>query len=417
MITTADFATWRDLFRLGIQFAKYVRGDGGSRPQPAALVSTKHVLDALGVRVSPESVASDAGREQIRAQIHDAIARTHERGAAPLFSLGWCAAEVRVWADAYDPNQPFSLAPPDENVVRSARRFLDEVEAIRLPARIELAEIEGWCQAVAAGRVHSLVTLDFGAYVDDAFLDGTPRAPPKSAIDEPSTFQTATPAHIVEMVALHHIVCSIAGMRMSSTSLFYGDLGEGMYAYDDEQESHFVMGWNEHGVVGFAFHKYAAGEESDVPEDERNPMRHVPGLPRELADLARELSNQERRWFTSGFYLTQSARWIEPDHEYDGSEHFHVFAGTPRDALFGKGDWAQNRSIRPDQAELARKLAKRAMRGGGDVTDEELDLLLEPSSEIEGHPLSTLTLEGIERTMNEFAKLGLRLNVPTDLDT
>ena len=55
------------------------------------------------------------------------------------------------------------------------------------------------------------------------------------------------------------------------------------------------------------------------------------------------------------------------------------------------------------------------MRGGGDVPAAELDVLLEELPEVGADPLSALKRSNIERTIHEFAKLGLRLQVPVDV--
>jgi hypothetical protein len=252
--------------------------------------------------------------------------------------------------------------------------------------------------------------------IDEPFKDAGEAEPVDADADEPSTLKTATPAHVIEMIVMHHIVCSLYALLGEPMSEFRGSVREGEHMYDDCSESRFLVGWNEHGVVGFAFHKYLGSEESDTPPEQRDPMRHVPGIPEELRALATRLSNRADRWWTAGFYLTKGARRIEPGISADGSEHFKILVGPARAALFQRpGRWAALRSITPDQGELARTLAKRAMAGGGRFTDEEIAIALGTGPEMDQPAQPWLKEKNVARAAAEFAKLGLTLAVPADV--
>ncbi|NUP13194.1 MAG: ankyrin repeat domain-containing protein [Polyangiaceae bacterium] len=406
---------YRDLWRLGLHFASLARGSR-TKLKPAAIEPVRDVLEPLGVRLNVGKLATEEGRDATRTTISAAVARVHGSDAAPIFSLAWAAADVRPWTEVEPGIVPDQIPPIGRDTSAAAQRFLTESAGLEEPVRSELAELRGWCEAVVSGWARSCELAEFGQLVAEVFKreDAAEAADPDA--DTPSSLQTATPGHVVEMIVLHHLVCSIAALRLGPSSMFRGDIYEGVHAHDDQSESHFIVGWNRHGIVGFGFHKYAAHEEIDTPEAERNPMRHLPGLPSALLPLAEQLSNQRGRWFTAGFYLTDTARRIEPGYSDDGSAAFKAFVGPPREALFKPpASWAMLRSLLREQAELARLLAKRAMAGGGIIINEESDVLLDPSWNAEGRVSFPLREDNLERVVAELAKVGLSWTVPGDV--
>lgn len=342
----------RDLWSLGLRFSALMRRGAGPRfkPSPAALAAVQSALEPLGVRLNVAELAKEERREGIRVDITSGAARIHGTDVAALFSLGWAAGDLVPFADV---SLHDDVPPPTEQTIAAARRFLEESAPLTEPVRSELAEIRGWCEAVVRGWATSCDVRELGLQINEAFGEGCAEEAPDPDVDLPSTVHTATPEHVVQMIAMHHIVCSICAMRMRPSSMLRGSITEGIHAYNDQSESHFVIGWCPQGIVGFAFHKYAGHDEIDVPEEERDPMRLVPGLPEALQRLAIQLSNSAGRWFTSGFYVTPGARRLEPGFEDDGSDHFKVLCEPARDALFKRrGDWARIRSITAEQGEL-----------------------------------------------------------------
>lgn len=397
----------RDLWRLGLAMSACLRGPGGprARPKPAALNGVKDVLETLGVRVAVSTLGDEQARASTRVAIESAAARLYGAGAAPIASLGWLAGDLLRWAGVRRGSCDPALEP-DRATAEAAQRFLHASESLAEPARSELEEVRGWCEAIVGGWVVNLRAKELCELIDEAFRDAPQAEPVDPDADEPATLETATREHVIEMIVMHHIVCSVFALGGDPSSQFHGTVREGEHTFNDSSESHFIVGWNEHGVAGFAFHKYACHEEIDTPPEERVPMRHLPGLPEELRPLATQLSNRAQRWWTAGFYLTKRARSIEPGFDDDGSEHFKVLVGPAREALFQPpAQWMVLRSITSDQAELARTLAKRAMAGGGVLTPEEAAIALG----LDVETLPSWTEEGAERVLAELAKLGLTL--------
>lgn len=400
MSTSMDSAV---LWNLGRRLGAVLGAASGERfrPKPRALAGLEPALDALGVKVSLEDLAR-ANRED-RATAIDAI----RKGAGRLASLGWSAQWLRDYASLEENERP----PLSEKAREVASRFILESAELEGRERRDVAEIRGWCDAIAAGYARPPYDLsELARLVDEVYAkEGDGAASADADEDSPVTFRSATADHVVMMAVLHHIVSTISGLRYGGASVFRGGVKQGIHAYDDESESHFIVGWNDAGVVGFAFHKYACEEERELEPDARDPMRWLRGLPPELEPLGNELSNQAGRFFTAGMWISRAGeRHQDGVGGEDGSSHFKALTSAPREALFKKpGYWAQLRSITTDQAELARTLAKRSVGGGGEIEIEESEILLErPARHGDGH-LFTLTEKALQRAVGELAKVGL----------
>ncbi|MFO0554482.1 MAG: ankyrin repeat domain-containing protein [Polyangiaceae bacterium] len=387
------------LWNLGRRLSSVFRGADKSRfsPKPDALAAFGRTLDKLGVRIALAELSKlePQARAKEIAKIRD--------GAGPIVSLGWSAQLLSEYA-SLEPNE---RGPMAEAARGEALRFTRESAELDPKTKRAVAELRGWCEAIAGGWAEDPYNLSELALLVDELYPGGEQA--DSDADTPVTFRTATVDHVVMMIVMHHIVSTISALRCGPSSMFHGGVKDGRHAFNDQSESHFIVGWNEYGVVGFAFHKYACEEELELEPAERKPMRWVPDVPPALLPLATELSNQAGRFFTAGMWISRDGKRNQDGAGgEDGSNHFQALSSAPREALFKRpGHWAALRSITTDQAELARSLAKRAVAGGGELSREESEVLVERSPEHGEGALFSLTDKSVHNAIKELAKVGL----------
>ncbi len=348
---------------------------------------------------------ADDGREQARTAWLSGLQGNLAAGApldrpGMLASLGAAAAELKEWLEAAcRADRVPSVAP----ITAAAERFMNGYGELDPPARAELAEISGWCEALRGGWFEYLEPWEFPLLLDEAF------APPDAPwVRSPERVIAPTPAvesgpgapdYVLRNIALHHVVCAIAALDGHMQSTFEGDLGAGAQTYTDSSEFTIVIGWTAQGVVGFGFNKLGPSEDRRRPKAQRDPLRWLPELPDALRPLATTLSSRMDRLFTSGFYATADVQRVEPDPGADNDasdelERFLLASGAmlPR--------WCDLRGVPRKLGKLALTLADRAIAGGGEV------------SAAEGAQLLKLGTDNLDAVRAAFAKVGLRWQAP-----
>ncbi len=402
----------RDLWLLGRRFAAFTVGSGNTRVKPKSqlLQPPAPTLESLGVTVDAASLGSAkpaARRAQLeasRAQIAEAAARHHGPAARPVFALGEAAMGLDSYANEETPTQRPDLL---EGAKGPAASFLAAYQSSEEPVRSELEELAGWCEAITSGRaglfwdVHELAQL-----LEEPFREGAAPEAPEPEADPAYDFRTAPLDHVRKMIVLHQVLCIITSIRYAggSSSMFRGDLQAGIHAYDDISESNFAVAWDEQGIVGLAFHKYAEGTDG---------AHWLGKLPAALEPLAAKLP-RGHGW-TCGFWITHDRRHrAEYSGEHDGSDYIDAFTSSARATLLtSKDNWAASRSLTEDQADVALALADRAMSGGGAITEEETDILVTRSAGEPESSFGALNEEQLRRVQAAFAQIGLAWTLPT----
>lgn len=182
-----------------------------------------------------------------------------------------------------------------------------------------------------------------------------------------------------------------------------GDLKAGAHAYSDQSESSFAVAWNEHGVLGLAFHKYAEGEQAE---------RWLGVVPPALRPLIPKLPHNQP--WSCGFWITPDARHRD---EYgggdDGSAYLDALTSAARAALFEREQgWAAAHGLSEEQGEVALELAERAMSGGGAIAESETESLIASPADEPLPSYAVLTEEGLRRAQAAFAQVGLTWALP-----
>jgi hypothetical protein len=186
--------------------------------------------------------------------------------------------------------------------------------------------------------------------------------------------------------------------------MFRGDLRAGIHAFDDISESNFAVAWDEHGIVGLAFHKYAEGTDA---------TRWLGKLPTALEPLAAKVPHGHG--WTCGFWITRDQRHrAESGGTDDGSAYIDAFTSAARATLLtSKHNWAASHSLTEDQADVALALAERAMAGGGPIAEEETEILITRSSDEPVSSFGALKEDQLRRVQAAFAQIGLSWALPT----
>jgi hypothetical protein len=149
---------------------------------------------------------------------------------------------------------------------------------------------------------------DFAPSPEHAVLSVTPAAPVRVPPREPEPCPFATRDEIVRRIRVRRVFDACASIRSPQSDAWgKGDDRAGWFFVSDGCGNHAVLHWDETGVVGLAFDHDSAESEWGVPKDERDPGKHLPGLPASLAALGERATDWGERLATEGFWLTAGA--------------------------------------------------------------------------------------------------------------
>ena len=215
----------------------------------------------------------------------------------------------------------------------------------------------------------------------------------------------------IQRALLHHLCQRTSDLFYDmESSVWDGTPADGAHNYQDGSGDFYTLEWNDSELVGLVFAHESERSQWDLDEDERQPYKHLVGLPEACRPLVeRSLEGYMCEELVTAGLWTEGDRVVvtEPWHKpwCHGLEMLWRYSLPAREAMLGSEgqSWLELASLTAAQAEVLLSLARRLGQGPTLISIQEQAILLEPPPEQKvrgdvGSYWSDLSAVGIRRT-------------------